>query len=485
MCTPCIPGDKFNISCEALIRFAPMIAPVMHRIDVYMHYFFVPNRLLWNHWEDYITNGGAYEDGTQTLPAFPYFTVLADGSNYSPLMDHLGIPDPAQNTSTVNQNVSALPFKAYFKIFEEYYRDQNLDQFATPDLIDGNNNANLADMNYLQVRAFEHDYFTACLPFAQKGNAVEIPISGEVALAPSWDTIGFPKFVDGTGNTIDGTVLSEDVGGAFPDKITLSTDTVNPRAYDPQGTLEVSNAETTINDLRRATALQRFLEKMARGGSRYIEQIKVMFGVSSSDKRLQRPEYITGTKSPVVISEVLNTTGTTDAPQGSMAGHGASVTSGQYGSYYCEEHGYIMGIMSILPKTAYQQGMPKHFLKINDPYEHFFPDFAYIGEQEVLRKEVYAYHASGDSVFGYVPRYAEYKFENNKVAGDFRDSLDFWHLGRIFGAAPSLNDSFIKADPSYFDRIFAVQDETDNMWCHVFNKVQAFRLMPKYGTPTF
>ena len=209
-----------------------------------------------------------------------------------------------------------------------------------------------------------------------------------------------------------------------------------------------------------------------------------MFGVFSSDKRLQRAEYITGVKTPVVISEVLNTTGTDDAPQGSMAGHGVSVTQGNYGNYFCEEHGWIIGIMSVIPDTAYQQGVPKKFLKTT-PFDYYFEQFAHIGEQAIQNQELYLHSTAAErtETFGYIPRYAEYKFENNRVAGDFRSTLDFWHLGRQFSSLPALNQTFIECVPD--TRIFAVEDGTDYLWAHVYNKVKAVRKMPFFGSPHF
>ena len=269
-------------------------------------------------------------------------------------------------------------------------------------------------------------------------------------------------------------------------------DTASVAAWlDPNGTLKTS--PTTINDLRRAFRLQEWLEKAARGGSRYTEWLRVMFGVNSPDKRLQRPEYITGSKSPVVVSEVLNTTGSfeagdpnnpTSAPQGNMAGHAVSVTSGNYGKYYCEEHGYIIGIMSVMPKPAYFQGIDRHFLKIADPTQYYFSSFANIGEQEVYNNEIYAYTTAGNGTFGYIPRYAEYRYQANRVCGNFRTNLDFWHQARKFDNPPQLNEVFIKCDPD--KRIFAVtEDETNSLYCQVFNKIMSVRPIPKYGTPTF
>lgn len=464
MAMECVPGDQFNISCESLLRFAPLVSPVMHRFDVTMHYFFVPNRLTWPEWEDFITN---------TSPvAAPYIEI--DDSNYTSLCDYMGIPTPiAANV----ERISALPFAAYKKIWNEYYRDQNLQNPQPDTLLNGDNTSQGQSLWSIQKRCWEHDYFTAALPFAQKGDAVSIPL-GEVTLDPNWDAgPTYPHFEDTTGVANSGDVVQNNLGNP---EIRVSG--VLPHAYDPNGSLEVE--PTTINDLRRAFRLQEWLERNARGGTRYIENILAHFGVRSSDARLQRPEYITGTKSPVVISEVLNTTGTTDLPQGNMAGHAVSVTNGKYGKYRCEEHGYIIGVMSVMPKTAYQQGIPKHFLK-TDPFEYYWPSFANIGEQEVLNKEVYAFQgATGEDTFGYVPRYAEYKFEQNRVAGDFRDTLDFWHAGRVFASPPALNQNFVAADPT--SRIFAVTAPTeDKLYAHVLNKISARRMMPKFGTPQF
>ena len=476
-CVDCVPGDSFSISCEALFRLAPMVAPMMHLVNATMHYFFVPKRILWKNFKNYITN----TEVAGSVPAFPYLDLGNITYSTYKLMDYMGLPDPGVRT----WQVSAMPFAAYQMIYNEYYRDQNLITTGIWDsdagLVDGDNNASNADLLTMRRRAWEHDYFTACLPFAQKGDAVEIPISGQVSLDPTNFSSAFWKSAATHGVPGAGTIKA----GAIVSDVQLDTGVGTPAVvYDPNGTLEVANADTTINDLRKAYALQRFLEKLARGGSRYTEFNRVQFGVVSSDARLQRPEYITGIKSPIVISEVLNTTGTVDAPQGNMAGHGAGVTSGQYGHFFCEEHGYIIGIVSIMPKTAYQQGIPKHFLKVNNSYENFLVDFAHIGEQEVYNEEVYAPTAAPGGVFGYMPRYGEYKFEQNRVAGDFKTTLDFWHMGRIFTTDPALNKTFIECDPTH--RVFAVTNPNeDKVWMHIYNKITARRLMPKFGTPTF
>ena len=457
----CVPGDKFDIGCESLIRFAPMIAPVMHRMDVTMHYFFVPNRIVWSNWEKFITDANS-----GLVPPNVSFNAGAP-AEWKKFLDYMGVPPVT--TAAISPDINAMPFAAYQCIYNEYYRDQNLIAPIPYKLTDGNNNTNRNELLNLRKRAWEHDYFTASLPFAQKGQAVDIPlgeISGDVLVKNS-----------GSATTLTGSPSSVNVPGGLPTP-PYATNTLYAE------TDGVQLQPTTINDLRRAFRLQEWLEKNARGGTRYIENILTHFGVKSSDKRLQRPEYITGVKSPVVISEIVNQTGeTAGLPQGNMAGHGMSVSSGRSGSYYCEEHGYIIGIMSVMPKTAYQQGIPKTYLK-NDTLDYFWPSFAHIGEQPVQNQELYAYGTNPTGTFGYVPRYAEYKYMPSRVAGDFRTTLDYWHLGRKFATEPALNGAFVNCDAT--KRIFAVNAPSgDSLYCHVLNKIKAVRPMPKFGTPMF
>ena len=313
--------------------------------------------------------------------------------------------------------------------------------------------------------------------WAQKGNSVDIPL-GQVGLNP--DSSSISKFVKALDHA-DANIGDIEQSGVAPNgSVTIGG---VAHVYDPMGTLQVE--PTTINDLRRAFRLQEWFEKQARGGTRYIEVILAHFGIKSSDARLQRPEYITGSKSPVTISEVLNSTGLEgELPQGNMAGHAVSVTTGNYGKYFAEEHGYIIGIMSVMPKTAYQNGIPKHFLKINDTYEFYWPEFANIGEQAIVNQEVHWEHADPNGTFGYIPRYAEYKFINSRTAGDFTDSLSFWTMTRELTETVALNKEFIECSPT--QDIFAVTDPTvDKLYAHVYHKIRAVRPMPFYGNPSF
>lgn len=471
MCEDVVPGSSHILGGSQMLRFAPMVAPPMHRFDVTMHYFFTPYRILWPGWEPFISND---PDG---VPAFPTLTI--GGEAYTRLADHLGIPIPIDPHS---ETVSALFFAAYQKIYNDYYRDQNLIPEVTWELINGNNAVNAAELMELRYRAWEHDYFTSALPFAQKGAAVDIPL-GDVTLKDNWyqgDPTDVPTFENELGTFNNGSLaVSNDPGN----RITLSSDATKIQAYDPRGSLTV--AATTINDLRRAEMLQQWLELNARAGTRYTEFLQAHFNVKPEDARLQRPEYIVGMKNPVVISEVLNATGTEDAPQGTMAGHGISVHSGGLGKYHVKEHGCIMGIMSVLPRTAYQQGLNRMWLKTQDPFQYFFRQFENIGEQEVLNKEVYGFQGdTGNLTFGYNPRYSEYKFANSRVSGEFRTNLNFWTASRIFSAPPNLNAQFVTADPT--KRIFAVDDaDVDSMYAHVYNKWTAINPMDKYSTPHF
>lgn len=473
MCEEVVPGDYHTLGGSCMIRFAPMLAPPMHRFDATMHYFFVPYRILWENWERFITND---PDG---IPAFPYISI--GESTYTKLADHLGIPTPI---GTNFENVNAMFFAAYQRIYNDYYRDQNLIPEVASTLVDGINGA--SELRELRYRAWEHDYFTSALPFAQKGAAVDVPL-GDVSLKDNWPSEGTPRFEERPFgvpvfpmNVAINQFLSSgetmlEAGG--PSGLPYKA------AYDPQGTLEV--AATTMNDLRRAEMLQQWLELNARAGTRYTEFLQAHFNVKPEDARLQRPEYITGVKTPVVISEVLNTTGTEDAPQGNMAGHGIAISSGNLGKYAVKEHGCIMGIMSVMPKTAYQQGLNRMWLKTQDPFQYYFKEFENIGEQEVLNKELYAFQgAPGEETFGYNPRYSEYKYASNRVSGQMRNTLNFWHAGRIFESAPALNAQFVTSDPTM--RIFAVEiPEVDHLVCQVLNKWTAIRPMDKYSTPHF
>jgi hypothetical protein len=481
-----VPGDKFNIKATNMTRFAPLITPIMHKASVYCHFFFVPNRILWPNWENFISGG---EDGLAD-PTFPTVDLtIPTQYGTQTLADYLGLP-----TGNQLQNVSALPFAAYQKIYQDYYRDENLIPKTDVTVTDGTqSNTDIIELSEMKKRAWQHDYFTSALPWTQRGPEATIPLGTS---APISYLSGSPNLMkDTSGNQIQSTTF--DSAGALYTSNTgqlladIPTDTfINvDNSLSLQADLSTATA-SSINDLRRAFRLQEWLERNARGGARYIEIITAHFGVRSSDARLQRPEFLGGSSTPITISEVLqtsNTAGATGAdatPQGNMAGHGVSVGSSNYVSYRAEEHGYIIGIMSVMPKTAYQQGVPKHWKKL-DKFDYYWPSFANIGEQPIYNEELYHQNNSDDAeVFGYTPRYAEYKYIPSTVHGTFRSSLDFWHMGRIFASKPTLNADFIECDSTEVERVFNVPSGEEHLYVYLHNEVKATRLMPYYGTPT-
>ncbi len=480
-----LPGDKWKIKTTQLLRLAPMIAPIMHQITCYTHYFFVPNRILWNGWENFITGGA---DG-QRQPTHPF---LQFGSNVNGLQgigsisDYFGLP--VQNTVTGQYDINALPFAAYQKIYDDYYRDQNLISTNWAPLTDGNNSLSYNEWLPMRKRAWQHDYFTSALPWTQRGPEATIPL-GQTA----------PIKYDGSAQTGHGDYLRNNVGDLARNIDNLNSTSSGLLMGDTKGTstgqsVSIDNSQNlytdltgataaSIIDLRRAFKLQEFLEKNARGGARYNESILAHFGVTTSDGRLQRPEYLGGGATPITISEVLQTSDSAQdlTPQGNMAGHGISLGQNSKVSYRSEEHGWIIGIMSIMPKTQYMQGIPRQFRKF-DKFDYYFPSFAHIGEQPIYNEELYAVDtADGLSVFGYTPRYAEYKYVPSTVHGEMRTTLDFWHLGRKFASKPNLNQQFIECTPDA-DRVFAVSGE-EHFYVHQHYKVKANRKMPYFGKP--
>ena len=490
-----LPGDQFRVKTESLVRFAPMLAPVMHRVDVFMHYFFIPNRIIWSEWEDFISGD---RDGDITGVPITFPTVNANGSWASvaadnKLADYLGLPvQELGNNLTPAFPVSQLPFRAYQQVYNDYYRDPNLE-----DEVDFSTYTNFIQ---LRNRKWEKDYLTSALPFVQRGVAAGVPIdvnyspqsSAYLAMTGTTNPDGSVQPGTGTLDTSASNLRANIVGGNGG-----NIDSGNLANRPTRIENLSSSLDFQINELRKASALQRWLEKQALGGYRYIETIYSHFGVKSSDRRLQRAEYLGGGKTPVLISEVLNTSATTydntEMPQGTMTGHGISAGESISFQTSIEEHGYIMGIMSIMPKPVYMNGVHRHWLR-NDKFDYFWPELANLGEQEVKDVEVMVTDnaVTNDSTFGYQQRYAEYKYGRSTVHGDFRNTLDYWHMARKFakdgsGNGPGLNAAFMDCD--HFDdtisNVFAVDDaQVDTCWVQLYHDVKARRPMPYFANPS-
>lgn len=470
----CVPGDTFSIRTDNLIRFQPLVTPVMHEMNVFMHYFFVPNRIVFPLWEDFISA----DLSKQNPPAWPHFNLSGTAVNKGELLNYLGLPIKSANAG--NLFVSAIPAAGYQAIWNEYYRDQNLQPEFNYTLTAGQNSIgpSIGGIRSLRRRAWQHDYFTASLPFQQKGPAVGIPVDIEGEIPVRTNRTGSPNPYSQWANNLTGDTHNIRSANQLTDNPAVGPDYLYG-VFTPSSVSSVG----TINDLRTALRLQEFFEKAARGGSRYVEQLLVHFGVRSSDKRLQRPEFIGGSMSPVIISEVLQTSSTdSTSPQANMAGHGISAGRGKSVKYYCEEHGYIFGIMSIMPKTGYMQGVDRHWFRTSWD-EYMFPTFAHLGEQPVYNKELYLANDNlNDEVFGYLPRYTEYRYNPSRSSGEMADTLKNWHLDRFFTNRPNLNAQFIECTPR--TDIFAVTGSADQLIVCADHKIFAKRTLPKYGTPT-
>ena len=448
MCDEVVPGDIFKIGNQSVIRMQPLVAPVLHEINAYVHYFFVPYRLLWDGWETFIT-GGADGADASTLPLWSPSVAPDVGS----LWDYFGFPVGVVPTAT--SAPISFPLTAYNMIFNEYYRDETIQPPA------------LLTSETLKPRNWEKDYFTSSLPWQQRGIAPALPISGVTKAV-------WPTEVS-TGTSFP--VLGDSLSLVYKPRDNWSRGLLN------NNTVDLSSASTfNVADLRLAFQIQKWMERNARAGARYTESLQAHFGVSPRDERLQRPEYIGGSKSPVIVSEVLQTSSTDGtSPQGNMAGHGVSASSTFCGKYRATEHGLIIGILSIMPRTMYQQGMDRQWLR-RSRYDFYFPEFANLSEQAILNCELYATanEATNKAIFGYQGRYDEMRTKRNMVCGQMRSTFDYWHLGRIFSTAPALNSTFLLCVPD--KRIFAAPSEPGFI-VQFANLIKAWRPMPIQSDP--
>lgn len=486
--TEVLPGDKFKLRPQIMTRFAPLVSPVMHTVRVYRHYFFVPNRLLWNSWGDYMA-------GKDDIGEHPYITgsSVTTGS----LGDYMGLAVGAYQTGKLN----ALPFAAYALIWDEWYRSQQLQEKRFVPLVAGSNNSNYASMlaTAPYLRGWQRDVFTSALPEAQQGDPIQLPLTNTDSVPVEYEfrtggqnqNTGTWRDAAGGNINTNSTVVENQVPGPTPlaAGVGIDGDFV---AYDPNGTLKVDiNLEAvSIATLRWAVRMQEFLELAARTGQRYKEVIEANFPTRVSDARLQRPEYIGGTSGKATVSEVLSTAQTVSSgeivnPVGAMAGHAIAVNGGNQFTFFAEEHGWLFAIDSVLPDTAYMQGNHRSFYR-SDRFDYAWPSFAQLGEQAIMNKEIYAESADPDGTFGYNVRYNEYKYCPSSVAGEFRDTLDFWTLARKFASEPTLSEDFIECniDSEDLTRIFAVTAGADHLYVHAINDCSVLRALPRYNIPT-
>lgn len=478
-----LPNETFHFDHEALVKFAPLTAPMMQEVDYFIEDFFVPNRLVWDNWERFITPS---DDGT--FPAMPYIDLnrsilKAARFQVGCLSDYMGIPigtDLYSDETSIR--ISTLVFRAYQLIWNEYYRDQNLQyEIDIHKSYDGVETVTPTQrLCELRRRCWPKDYFTSALPNTQRGGDVTLPISssGDARLYPA-------SLTNSNGGDFAGSGEYNLSGVMSPDglQIQASRDgAVSQVGLGIKGTLDLSNiTSATVNELRQAVALQEYLELNMRVGGRPNEYILGNFGQRVPDYRIDRPQFINGYRNPIVVNEVDQTSSTESGGViASQAANATGIGRTRKSKYHSYEHGFIISLFSVLPKATYQQGLPRKFTRF-EPLDYANPKFGNLGEQSILNKEVYFGSSNPDGVFGYTPRYSEYKFEPSTVHGEFKTTLNNWHMGRIFDNEPALNSDFVAANPS--TRPFAVEDTSDKLRVEVVNHVKALRPLPYYGTP--
>lgn len=473
-----LPGDTFNLSMTGFARLSTPLRPIMDNAYFNTFFFFVPNRLLWDNWKKF--NGEQINPGDSTDYLIPQVVAPAGGFANLSIADYFGLP-----VGKAGVTVSALPFRAYNLIYNEWFRDENLINSAAVNRGDGPD----AVTDYaLRRRGKRHDYFTSSLPWPQKGQSVSIPLGTTAPVTRNLDSPGVgsaPTFYE-TGGGVSNLATSNSSVVNFG---TFQPTTQPLRWDDPKLHVDLTNATAaTINQLRQAFAIQKLYERDARGGTRYTEIIRAHFGVVSPDARLQRPEYLGGGQSPVLVSQVPQTSATGavgTSPQGNLAAFGTSAMHGHSFSKAFTEHGVIIGLVCVRADLTYQQGLNRAWSR-RSRFDFYWPALSHIGEQAVLSQEIFADGTAGDqTVFGYQERYAEYRYKPSQVTAEFRSSypqtLDSWHLSQNFAARPNLNQNFIEENPP-FARVVAVPSEPTFILDTYFS-LRCARPMPVYGVP--
>jgi len=472
-----LPGDTFNLNMTAFARLATPLHPFMDNMYLSSFFFAVPLRLLWTNFQRFMGEQPNPGDSTDFVtPKVTTTSAFAVGSLY----DYFGLPTGVANIAGINN----FPARAYNLVWNDWFRDQNLQDQVVVDLDDGPDNP----ANYVPLRRGKrHDYFTSSLPWPQKGPAVELPLSGNAPVLLNTDTNNANLVRAATGNALitSASVSDTNASGAW-----LRPGANTPLVMDPNGRWDADLTDVTaatINQLREAITIQQLYELDARGGTRYIELVLAHFGVRSPDARLQRPEYLGGSTSPVNVSPIAQMSETTvDSPQGNLAAIGTSTMRGRHGfSKSFTEHSIIIGLVCAHADLTYQQGVNRMHSR-STRFDYYWPSLANLGEQAVLNKEIYAQGSSADlEAFGYQERWSEYRYKPNQITGQFRStyaqSLDTWHLAQEFSALPTLSETFIVENPPV-DRVIAVTDEVHFIFDSIF-KYKCTRAMPVYSVP--
>lgn len=519
-----LPGDTTRMSVNYFARLATPIKPIMDNIYLDWFFFFVPNRLVWEHWQSFCFEQEDPDDSTDYVIPTVAATGNSDNAYIGSLWDYFGLP---VNTSGNLSGISALPFRGVYLIWNEWFRDENLQKSVKIQKGDTNEVLNSAraseqpswvftsDTNIVPglacpPRGKRHDYFTSALPWTQKGPGVSIGLAGTASIVDPSPVTGY--FVAQSNADLGAAQLSEDGGvhevytgngtlqyqGGY--SVSIAGHSVNGSgnsvvaakpgsswlSKDSYADLD-SSSIFTINSLRTAFQMQKFYERLARGGSRYTEVLRSFFGVVSPDARLQRPEFLGSFTKMVNVNPIAQTSATNDtSPQGNLSAYGVTASKFHGFTKSFVEHGYVFGFVCARADLTYQQGINKMWLR-STVYDFYWPTFAHLGEQAIELREIYAQGSEADTtVFGYQERYAEYRYKPSQITGKFRSSvtdgnLDVWHLSQFFKNAPTLNEEFITENPP-IERIIAVPSEPEFLLDIGF-RYTTVRPMPMFGTP--
>lgn len=497
-CDEVLPGDMHNVKATMFARLATPLFPVMDNLHLDTFFFFVPNRLVWTNWVKFMGEQANPSDSISYV--VPQITSPAGGYAVGSIFDHFGLPTAGQITGSNTVTHNALPLRAYNLIYNEWFRDENLQNSVVVNTGDSGDDVT----DYTMVRRGKRkDYFTGALPWPQKGESVSLPLGTSAPVYGNGKTLGLTNGTTNYGLYVNnpsqyhvaGTAsFGQNVGFATQGTLAAGTQSLGVATSGESGLYaDLSDATAaTINQLRQSFQIQKLLERDARGGTRYTELLRAHFGVTPQDYRLQRPEYIGGGSTYVNVNPIAQTSATSISggatPLGNLAAMGTALASGHGFTYHAQEHGYIIGLVNVRADLTYQQGLPKMWSR-ETRYDFYFPVFAHLGEQAVLNKEIYVTGTStDDDVFGYQERWAEYRYKPSQITGLFKSTsagtIDPWHYAQKFTSLPTLNSTFIQETPP-IDRTTAVGSAANGQQflMDAFFDCKMARPMPMYSVP--